>query len=388
MLDKPFKSYKNGRKAVNQIHNPNASMINCIHKEDAYCFIGKTPCEQECIFADILDNVSIGIIGLDIVKNLVIYRNKFALRVLNDIKNLYDYKALVLFLFQDFEAFLSSDKSSFSRELNCKSRIIGYTVYRISDRYLWINVKDITEKVRLESIAEAVNTMNNIGYIFSGIRHEIGNPINSIKMTMSVLRNNVDKYSKETVIEYIDRSLADINRVEYLLKSLKNFSIYERPDLQNVPMSSFTEKLLALVSSDFKKHGIKIKTIVHPEAEWIHADSRALHQVLLNVLTNAADALEGKRNPEIVLSVFEMANQITVSVEDNGCGMSDHEQKDLFKPFYTSKSKGTGLGLVIAKKMLSMMNGTIKIRSTKDLGTVVDISLPQGTGEKKFSFKN
>src|SRR3970282_1845245 len=83
--------------------------------------------------------------------------------------------------------------------------------------------RDVTDKLRFESIAEAVNTMNSIGYVFSGIRHEIGNPLNSIKMTLNVLKKNLDKYGKDHILEYIDRALSESARIEYLLKSLKNF---------------------------------------------------------------------------------------------------------------------------------------------------------------------
>ncbi len=71
---------------------------------------------------------------------------------------------------------------------------------------------------------------------------------------------------------------------------------------------------------------------------------------------------------------------IRIRVEDNGCGMTSEEQKALFKPFYTTKSKGTGLGLVIVKKMLTMMKGTVEITSRRDSGTRVDVSLPAMNG--------
>jgi signal transduction histidine kinase len=86
---------------------------------------------------------------------------------------------------------------------------------------------DITEKSRLESIAEAVETMNNIGYVFSAVRHELGNPINSVKAGLSVLRANIDTFSRSVVIEYVDRLSSELSRVEVLLRSLRNFSMYD-----------------------------------------------------------------------------------------------------------------------------------------------------------------
>ncbi|MCP4213002.1 MAG: PAS domain-containing protein, partial [bacterium] len=94
--------------------------------------------------------------------------------------------------------------------------------------------RNITENKRLESIAESVDMMKNLGYIFSGIRHEIGNPINAIKMTMSVLKKNISVFSKAKVLEYADRALTEINRVEYLLKSFKNFNMFETLDIEAI----------------------------------------------------------------------------------------------------------------------------------------------------------
>lgn len=241
---------------------------------------------------------------------------------------------------------------------------------------------DMTEKIRLESIAEAVDAMNNMGYIFSGIRHEIGNPVNTMKITLSVLKNNINNYSKETVTEYIDRVLTQISRVEYLLRTMKNFNMYETLQLMNVNMTSFMDNFLSLVANDFERKGIKIEAIVYPEAKWGCADPRALQQVMLNILINASDALEGRENPKIIIAISKMAGMIVVRITDNGCGISEEQQKRLFKPFYTNKAHGTGLGLVIAKKMLIKMNGTIEITSRKNEGTVAELFIPEGKDEQ------
>ena len=242
-------------------------------------------------------------------------------------------------------------------------------------------VWDITEKVRLESIAEATNTMENIGYVFSGIRHEIGNPINSIKMTLSLLTGKIETCPRETIREYINWIVSEVSRVEYLLKALKNFNMYETPELQNVHVKTFMERFLSLVSADFDVRGIKIDSLIHPDAEWAYTDSRALQQVMLNVMSNASDAMNGREAPEIVIEVLKRDGTIKIKVTDNGGGMTDEQQKELFKPFRTSKPAGTGLGLVIAKRMLTGMKGTIEIKSKQDKGTTVNISIPKGRGE-------
>jgi PAS domain S-box-containing protein len=240
---------------------------------------------------------------------------------------------------------------------------------------------DVTEKARLEAIAEAANTMNNIGYAFSGIRHEIGNPINTLKVTLSVLKSRFDVFPKETVKEYIDRAAAEIARMEYLLQSLKNFNMFEILHLQSLPVKPFIDDFLSLVAPDLERKGIVWECSVHPGTGSASADPRALQQVLLNLISNATDAVEGREAPRVVLNVFRNDGLVRLTLSDNGCGMSEDRQKDLFKPFRTSKPAGTGLGLVIVKKMLSEMKGTIRIASRKDYGTTVDISLLEGSDD-------
>ncbi len=251
---------------------------------------------------------------------------------------------------------------------NASGEIINYVVFQ----------RDVTERIRLESVAEAVNTMNNFGYIFSGIRHEIGNPVNSIKTTLSVLKANLDKFSGETVEVYIDRALAEIARVEYLLKVLKNFNMFETLKFEDVGVESFISMFLSLVMDDFVKKGINIKCFIHPEARWVRADPRALQQVLLNLLSNAADALEEAEHPKIVIQAYKIQRQIKITIIDCGCGISEEEMNQIFKPFYTTKTSGTGLGLVLAKKMLAKMNGLIEVTSQKKAGTIIEVTLPEG----------
>lgn len=241
---------------------------------------------------------------------------------------------------------------------------------------------DVTERARLESVAEAVTTMNNIGFIFAGIRHEIGNPINSTKMTLNVLRKKIDTYSKEMIEEYINRALGEISRVEYLLGTLKNFNMYEITEVQNVEMKTFMDKFLSLLTDDFREKGITIETVLIPEVQWGYVDPRALQQVMLNIMSNAADALNGRKSPMLIIQVSKVGSNIMIRVTDNGSGISEDHQKMLFTPFFTTKAFGTGLGLIIARKLLAGMNGTMEIKSQKDEGTTVEISIQEGKDDR------
>jgi len=241
----------------------------------------------------------------------------------------------------------------------------------------YVSVKrDVTDKVRLESIAESVNMMDNIGYIFSGVRHEIGNPINSINMTLSILKQKLGTIDQPAVNGYLNRALHEVSRIEYLLRTLRNFNMFEKPLVQNLQLRPFMEKFYALTSEDFRAKGIEIVTSIDKDVQSCYADPRVLQQVLINLLTNAADALDGRKNPKVTITIFRLDDGIRISMEDNGCGIPEDKLKNLFKPFYTSKVHGTGLGLVIVKKMISQMNGNIEISSRENVGSVVNIYLP------------
>ncbi len=240
---------------------------------------------------------------------------------------------------------------------------------------------DVTERVRLEAVAEAVSMTNNIGYIFAGIGHEIGNPINSAKMTLNVLKKKIDTYSQETIEEHLERALGEVSKVEYLLRTLKSFNMYETPMLQNVEMKPFMDKFLPLLTEDFEKKGITVESIFDPNAQRGYFDPRALQQVMLNIVSNAANAVEGRESSRIVIQVLKTENLIRINVTDNGCGIAEEQQKRVFTPFFTTRSSGTGLGLVIAKKLLSRMGGAIEIKSRRGEWTRVEISIQEGRDE-------
>lgn len=237
--------------------------------------------------------------------------------------------------------------------------------------------RNITENKRLLAIAETMDLMKNLGYIFSGIRHEIGNPINTIKMTASVLKNNLHRFSPERVEEYIDRMLTETNRVEYLLKNLKNFNMFEELNPVQIDFTDFMSKFIGLVEPDYGHRDISISTEVHPEVGSAYTDSRALHQVLLNICNNAADALQGTEKAAISISVAKAGQKIRITIADNGPGISETNLHEIMKPFFTTKPQGTGLGLSIVQKILSRMEGTIDIKSRENEGTEVIITIPE-----------
>ncbi|MEA3363787.1 MAG: PAS domain-containing sensor histidine kinase [Thermodesulfobacteriota bacterium] len=335
-------------------------------------------------FAQLLEHIDIGILVLDLSQKEIDYCNAAFFEVLQDEQLCRSYQGLYDLFVRNTEEMNDFEHAGrVAHQVTHQSRLFGHSVYKATPHYRCIFIRDITEKTRLESIAQAVNAMDNIGFIFSGIRHEIGNPLNSLKMALSVLKHNHENASPEMLKEYIDRGLGDIGRMEYLLKSLKTFTMFESVEPKDLPLIEFMGKFIALVERDFQSYGIRIKTEIPLDIARVRIDERALHQALLNIFSNAADALKGKDLPEISIRAEVRDQLMWLTIADNGCGISPEQGKHLFQPFNTSKVNGNGLGLVITRKLLTMMDGDIDIMSQPGYGTQVTVRLPVAAQHKK-----
>jgi PAS domain S-box-containing protein len=236
--------------------------------------------------------------------------------------------------------------------------------------------RDQTEKNRLESIAEAANLMDNVGFVFSGIRHELGNPLNSLKMAISVLLRQLDDLSLDKIREFLDRSMGEIKRMEYLLYALKNFNVLEEQEFVLTDLAAFLENFKRVHEKDLLRNGVKLELHIEDSVKSM-VDERALHQVFLNLLTNSMNALQETADPCISLHLLQKDVQFgQIIFQDNGCGVPEQVRKQLFKPFFTTRAKGTGLGLTIVKKMLTSMNCTVSIQGEGGQGTSIIITLP------------
>jgi len=349
-------------------------------KNNASSLPDGSSCNSSCIFTDVLRDIDTGLIILDTTEKKVFFKNGHAVKILEPLKAAHDYEGLSALLCNDLDSLQQPGRTR-SRQtiIHYEHRVLGYTVYKIpgNQRHISIFIQDITDRHRLAAIDEATEMMNNIGCLFSGIRHEIGNPLNSIKMALTVLQNNINKYSPEEIDVYFNRISGEIGKMETLLKSLKNFSMFETPRTSNIDLAMFFDNLMQLLGADIQSKKIEFRIDIAPDARQIMVDPRALQHVTMNLLANAVDAMTETQKPLLQVRSQSRGNVILLSITDNGCGMSNELARDVFKPFFTTKPHGTGLGLVISKKMLSQMHCGIDLVSEKGVGTTFHLTLPK-----------
>jgi len=242
---------------------------------------------------------------------------------------------------------------------------------------VWV-MRDVTAIRRLESIASSVDMMNNFGHVLATVRHELGNPINAIKTALSVLVDNFESFSEEKKRVYLDRCLEDVGRVQALLENLRTFNMFESVRCEQVDVFNFLRHVAELVGEQLRSQRIAFALrLPSGEGPQVSADKRALQQVILGLVSNAADAVAGRRRPRITLEADLEQAEVRLAVADNGVGISPADLPMVFLPLFTTKANGTGLGLAIARSLVARMNGTVELESRLWHGTRVEVTLPR-----------
>lgn len=234
--------------------------------------------------------------------------------------------------------------------------------------------RDVTEQRRAERMSAALSFSDNLGFIFAGIRHELGNPINSLKSALTVLRPNLAKFGPEKVDFYLTRALEEVERVEYLLGALRTYGSLTVPGVEVVSLDQWVPRFVDLVARDLESHSVQLDTSVEPRL-MVAAEPRALHHVLTNLIRNSVEAIEDLRG-RVLLSAVRREHWIALCVSDDGPGMTAEQAERALLPFHTTKGSGTGMGLVIVRRLVSKMGGSLEVQSRPGAGTTMVVLLP------------
>lgn len=232
-------------------------------------------------------------------------------------------------------------------------------------------VQDITEIKKLEEQMVQSEKLASIGRLAAGIAHEIGNPLTSIFSFVQILREmEEDEFKKES----LDTIYFHINRISEILKQLSGFSKMPSGEPKECHINEIIQTTVNLIQYDKKAKNINIVKELSPTLPMVVIDGNQLSQVFVNLILNAIDAMpEGG-----TLTIRSMAKEddIIIQFEDTGIGIPREELSKIFDPFYTTKEKGTGLGLAVSYNIIKKMDGTLSVESELGKGTVFTIAIP------------
>jgi len=239
-------------------------------------------------------------------------------------------------------------------------------------------VEDITERVGLERSALQAEKMAAVGTLAAGVAHELNNPIGIISSRIELMLLDAeseplpDEFRKDLVVLH-----RHAQRVARIVQGLLSFARPAPAEQGAVDLNRVVEETLLLIEQQIAKDGITVTRRLSPALPSVWGDAHALQQVLMNLVTNARDAL-GTRG-EIAIATERVAGPpegVRLTVRDGGPGIPGEILAKIFDPFFTTKPSGTGLGLSISYGIVRDHQGTLDVQSEPGHGTTFVLSFP------------
>lgn len=208
----------------------------------------------------------------------------------------------------------------------------------------------------------------------STISHEIRNPLTLVYSTLQFIES---QHPEVLEFKHWSDMRRDIEYMKLLLEELSSYNNSEKLSLSSLDTNTFFKTLALSFAASVVEDELQFTSHILPQLPVIKADAVKLRQLLLNLLTNARDAVD-RNSPlsTVTLDVYTEANTLIVSVKDNGCGIDPEKLAHIFEPFVTYKKQGSGLGLAIANRIARAHGGTLCATSTPGVSTVFTLTLP------------
>lgn len=233
---------------------------------------------------------------------------------------------------------------------------------------------DITREKERERQIHQMEKLSMVGELAAGIAHEIRNPLTSLKGFAKIVKESVET---PQIRQYLDIMLDEMDRINSIVNEFMFISKpYENVNFQPVNLSKLMQHCIQFMEPQAILKSIKVHFYFEKEMIVV-CDSNQIKQVLINLLQNAIEATENSGH-HIAVTLEEVgSNAIRIMIQDKGCGISESRHKRLFEPFYSTKEKGTGLGLLTCKRIIDLHQGSIDIESKQGEGTTIKIILPK-----------
>lgn len=241
-----------------------------------------------------------------------------------------------------------------------------------------ISVKDVSDFKQIEQTAYQNDKLAMLGKISASIAHEIRNPLTSIRGFIQLLRPHLMRLGKD---EYARIILTEIDRANDIIYEFLNSSKPSAPQTTILPIASLLKEVVLLTESEALMKGCQL-IFHHTEQSpsYISVDVKQIKQVILNLIKNALDAIDEKKDDHttgmIEIGLKQDEKHVNIIISDNGGGMDQNTLNHLFNPFFTTKEGGTGLGLSVSYRIIKNHGGSIAVESEVGAGTAFVITLP------------
>lgn len=219
-----------------------------------------------------------------------------------------------------------------------------------------------------------------LGQLAAGVAHEINNPLGTITIYAHILLKSME--ADDPRRDDIALIISEASRTKDIVQGLLSFARETKLKPGDANINEILEDTLGLLVNQSLFQNIKIKKAFYQDLPTIFADATQIKQVFLNIILNAAQAMEGKG--DIAVTTWKDKSDIKIKIRDTGPGIPPEHVGKLFNPFFTTKEKGTGLGLAISYGIIERHSGKIDVETELGKGSTFTIYLPIGNSEKGF----
>jgi len=254
----------------------------------------------------------------------------------------------------------------------------GETHSDTSNQFVVI-LSDITsEKQSSEAMIES-ERISSILLLAAGVAHELGNPLNSITIHLQLIERQLKKLEESASRSKLESSVevcrAEVSRLDGIIKNFLVAIRPQTPDFQTVNLNELLEESLQFQASELEDRGIKVEMEADAESPIVRADKQQVKQVFFNITKNAMEAM--KPGGFIRVKVQSDEERVYLRFGDSGSGISQDSLSRVFEPYHTTKTGGTGLGLMIVERIMREHGGQVGIDSKEGVGTVVTLEFPK-----------
>ncbi len=223
-----------------------------------------------------------------------------------------------------------------------------------------------------KEVAEAGH-LAAVGRLAASVAHEVRNPLSAVRGLVQYLAKNFEPGSNQA--EYAQAAVEEVDRLERVVSGLLDYSRPREVRFVETDLAESLHSVAALLRDDPRAQGVEIEVIAPGETQSVQADPDQVRQVLVNLIINGLEALDGRGRLELSLSFENGTARIKVS--DDGPGLGDVDPESLFDPFYSTKERGTGLGLAIARRIARSHGGDLAAASPSGGGACFTLTLPR-----------
>ena len=238
-------------------------------------------------------------------------------------------------------------------------------------------LRDITESRRTAQQTIESERLNALTLLAAGVAHEIGNPLNSLHIHLQLMERGVQKLddgAKAELQQSIDVARSEVNRLDSIVTQFLRAIRPSRPQLRPENISTIVEEAVRFFAPEIQDRDIVVEQELRSDLPLLELDHDQMKQAFYNVIKNSLEAM--KRRGTLRIRTDRDDTHVLITFVDTGGGMSAENLSRVFEPYFTTKPSGTGLGLVIVRRIVREHGGELSIESGKDKGLSLTIRLP------------